>query len=80
MANIDEHGNKIGQIRINKEIVSRTRREQRTALVVMQSGMNLKYCNMCGYRKRGINHESGSHHQQAPKVIAKRLADLKDNQ
>lgn len=77
MATTDEHGSKLPQSQIKKKDFSRMLRERRMQSVVMQGGMNPAFCNMCGYRVRSLNHESGSHHQQAPKVIeAKRKAAL----
>lgn len=64
MANTDEHGNKIPQPRIKKKDFSRMLRERR-----MQDWHNTDFCKMCGYKVRTLNHESGRHHQSAPKVI-----------
>jgi len=69
MANTDEHGCKLPQPRIKKKDMSRMLREFRMQSVVMQGGMNPAFCVMCGYRVRSLNHESGRHHQSAPKVI-----------
>lgn len=71
MAITDEHGNKLPQSRIKKKDQSRMNREFR-----MQN-KSCKYCDMCGFRKRSINHEFGNHHQLAPKVIAAKLKQLK---
>jgi len=61
MAITDEHGNKLPQPRILKKDFSRMMRDYR-----MQ---RINFCDMCGYKVRSLNHESGKHHQSAPKVI-----------
>ena len=77
MAITDEHGSKLPQARISKKVFACNMRERRMMSVVMQGGMNPAFCNMCGFRVRSLNHESGRHHQSAPKVIeAKRKAAL----
>lgn len=63
MANTDEHGNKLPQPRILKKDASCMKREHR----MLQN--KSAFCDMCGYRVRSLNHESGRHHQSAPKVI-----------
>ena len=63
MATTDERGNKLPQPQIKKKDFSRMLREYR-----MQY-KSCKHCDMCGYRVRSLNHESGRHHQSAPKVI-----------
>ena len=63
MAITDKQGNKLPQARIKKKDFSRMMREYR-----MQQ-KSCKYCDMCGYKIRGVYHESGKHHQSAPKVI-----------
>lgn len=63
MANTDEHGNKLPQSRIRKKDASRMKRERR----MLQN--KPAFCDMCGYKVRSLNHESGRHHQTAPKVI-----------
>lgn len=79
MAITDEDGNKLPQTRTNKKVFSRNVRERRIQSVVMQGGMNPAFCDMCGFRVRTINHESGQHHQSAPKVIeANRLKALEN--
>ena len=73
----DKEGNKLPQDRINKKVFARNVRERRMMSTVMQGGMNPAYCDMCGFRVRSMNHESGEHHQRAPKVIeAKRKENL----
>ena len=63
MAITDEHGNKLPQPRILKKDFSRMIRDYR-----MQY-KSCKHCDMCGYRVRSLEHESGRHHQSALKVI-----------
>ena len=63
MANTDANGNKLPQPRIRKRDASRMKRERR----IMQN--KPAFCGMCGYRVRKPEHESGRHHQTAPKVI-----------
>lgn len=71
MPNTDEHGNKLSQPRIRKKDASQMKRERRML------DKNCTHCNMCGFKVRTTNHEFGSHHQSAPKVIeAKRQAQL----
>ena len=74
MAITDEKGNKLPQSRIKKKDASRMIRERRmlrgtTPGVLKKSPVNLAFCNMCGFRVRKPEHESGRHHQTAPKVI-----------
>ena len=77
MANTDQYGNKLPQPRIRKRDASQMKRERRMQSVIMQGGMNPAFCDMCGYRVRSLGHESGRHHQTAPKVIeANRLKAL----
>lgn len=58
MPNMDEHGNKIADKKIKKSIVSRAVRAFRK-----QNKIG-KYCNECGFKVRGSNHESGRHHNE----------------
>ena len=71
MAITDEYGNKLPQPRIKKKAASQMKRERR----MLQN--KPAFCDMCGYKVRSLNHESGKHHQTAPKVIeAKRKAAM----
>jgi len=55
-------GSKVAQTKISKKDKSRNRRERR-----IQQGQNINpaFCNICGFRVRGENHLTGSHHLSA---------------
>lgn len=63
MAITDNYGSKLPQPRVRKKDASAMVRERR-----MQDKCS-RHCMMCGFRVRGVNHESGRHHQESQRVI-----------
>lgn len=61
MSITDDRGNKLSQSQVSKKEQSRRKRERR---ITKGQYMNPAFCNICGYRIRSLNHESGTHHQQ----------------
>lgn len=70
MAITDEHGNKIPQPRIGKKEFSQIIRNRRVQLLRNNAkNSNAKYCDICGFSVRSVNHETGKHHTQAANKI-----------
>ena len=57
--NADQNGNKIGEKKVKKSIVSRAVRQNRV------TRKSTSHCNECGFRVRGAGHFDGLHHKAA---------------